>query len=589
MQQQPMTQQQSTMRPTDLRCHIGNGLMGYAVEWSPFDGQRLAISASQNFGIIGTGEQIVARYQNGMINIESRVRCKDGVFDCAWSESNPNHIVSACGDGSIMLIDTSSSSVMNVWSEHAAEVYSVDWNLANRENIVSGSWDYSVKLWHPSHSQSIRTYREHNQCVYASQWHPRHADIFASCAGDGLVKIWSMNDPRSVQTINAHSHECLTLDFNKYNEHELITGSVDRSIRGWDRRNPHRPLFQLDGHAFAVRRVKCSPHSPSVIGSVSYDMSFILWDSSQENSILAKREDHTEFVLGIDFNNFDPTLIATASWDETVHVYRIAGREAIHSSTQSAQIAMQEVQNAVGMNNALSSSSSSQLPIDQQQHIKPIMTHAEQPVSHSSQSSNLATAEVSSAAVNNEQSLSHSQPMSSYTSDSRPLSTLSHAPSIGSYAAPIYHGGQSLLDHTKHFPTASNNHANVSSDHAQVNSNVTTAADKPHDTTDKSIDASSSDVTNKETSSQIDNSSDEKSVKVKTSRRRKKSKFKPSVTGDQNETTETTVQSDEANQKEDIHSDSDIATSSEEDDEGESDSDNVESDVDDKNRTQSSS
>ena len=28
---------------------------------------------------------------------------KDGIYDCAWSESNENHLASACGDGTIKL------------------------------------------------------------------------------------------------------------------------------------------------------------------------------------------------------------------------------------------------------------------------------------------------------------------------------------------------------------------------------------------------------------------------------------------------------------------------------------------------------
>jgi peroxin-7 len=57
-------------------------------------------------------------------------------------------------------------------------------------------------------------------------------------------------------------------------------------------------------HEFAVRRIKCSPHSARGLASCSYDMSLIFWDTHDENSIVAKYEHHTEFVLGCDFNLF---------------------------------------------------------------------------------------------------------------------------------------------------------------------------------------------------------------------------------------------------------------------------------------------
>jgi WD40 repeat protein len=52
------------------------------------------------------------------------------------------------------------------------------------------------------------------------------------------------------------------------------------------------------------------------------DMTSIVWDSSLEDSIVSKYEDHTEFVLGVDFNLFNDGQIATCSWDETVRVFR---------------------------------------------------------------------------------------------------------------------------------------------------------------------------------------------------------------------------------------------------------------------------
>lgn len=34
-------------------------LTAYSVQWSPYDESRLAVSTAQNFGIIGSGQQLV--------------------------------------------------------------------------------------------------------------------------------------------------------------------------------------------------------------------------------------------------------------------------------------------------------------------------------------------------------------------------------------------------------------------------------------------------------------------------------------------------------------------------------------------------
>ena len=84
----------------------------------------------------------------------------------------------------------------------------------------------------PTRPQSLQTYSEHTQCVYGTFWSPRQPDVFASVSGDCTLKIWDVKaPPRSAQTIRAHDFEILTMDWNKYRDHVVVTGSVDKSIK----------------------------------------------------------------------------------------------------------------------------------------------------------------------------------------------------------------------------------------------------------------------------------------------------------------------------------------------------------------------
>ncbi len=65
------------------------------------------------------------------------------------------------------------------------------------------------------------------------------------------------------------------------------------------------------------------------------DMSMCLWDSKQENSLLRRFNHHYEslhpsfsishlqprFAIGLDFNLFQPEVVATCSWDGFVCVW----------------------------------------------------------------------------------------------------------------------------------------------------------------------------------------------------------------------------------------------------------------------------
>lgn len=153
------------------------------------------------------------------------------------------------------------------------------------------------------------------------------ADVFASASGDCSVKLWDVRQPFSSLTIHAHAYEVLCCDWSKYNDAVLATGSVDKSVRLWDVRNPSQPLQVVPAHAYAVRRVKWSPWHANTLYSCSYDMSCAAWDTGapQGAQLVRRWEAHSEFCVGLDASSLVDGLLATAGWDELVHVWHQSG------------------------------------------------------------------------------------------------------------------------------------------------------------------------------------------------------------------------------------------------------------------------
>ena len=114
----------------------------------------------------------------------------------------------------------------------------------------------------------------------------------------------------------------LSIDFNKY-ENFIATGSTDNTVKVWDlRATTDFPIMMLTGHTLAVKRVRFSPFHANILASTSYDMSTMLWDCNTQQP-MNKIDNHSEFVVGVDFSLFDEGRLATASWDRTVAVYHI--------------------------------------------------------------------------------------------------------------------------------------------------------------------------------------------------------------------------------------------------------------------------
>ncbi|GHP07320.1 peroxisomal targeting signal 2 receptor [Pycnococcus provasolii] len=339
---------------------------GYAVKFSPFFPDRVAIATSQNFGIIGNGRQHVVDLIPGGpgappmmggaaagVPGASMSSCvdvaafdtADGIYDCAWSEENEHVLISACGDGSVKVWNVAApphANPLRSFEGHRHEVHAVSWNLVSRDCFVSASWDDSLKLWSvngpPAPPMSgggaapggapIRSFDEHTYCVYAAAWNAAHKDVFASASGDGTVKVWDTRQPHSVLTVRASRSEVLSVDWNKYADCVFATGNVDKTIGLWDVRRPEAPVSQLHGHHYAIRRVCFDPHSEARMLSCSYDMTVRLWDTrvETENSCMRVWDGlHSEFCVGIDISPLREGFIASCGWDEVCHFYTIDG------------------------------------------------------------------------------------------------------------------------------------------------------------------------------------------------------------------------------------------------------------------------
>ncbi|RYR36166.1 hypothetical protein Ahy_A10g051197 isoform A [Arachis hypogaea] len=261
---------------------------GYSVKFSPFYEDRLAVATAQNFGILGNGRLHVLSLSPNPSQPFTEIAAydtADGVYDVAWSESHDSLLVAAVADGSVKLYDTA---------------------LPPTSNPI----------------RSLRTFKEHSYCVYSAVWNPRHADVFASASGDCTLRVWDVREPSSTMVFPPHEMEVLTCDWNKYDDCIIATASVDKSIKVWDVRSFRVPIAVMNGHGYAVRKVRFSPHVRNLMVSCSYDMTVCVWDFMVEDALVSRYDHHTEFAVGVDMSVLVEGLMASTGWDELVYVWQ---------------------------------------------------------------------------------------------------------------------------------------------------------------------------------------------------------------------------------------------------------------------------
>ncbi|CAN0541449.1 unnamed protein product, partial [Ectocarpus sp. 12 AP-2014] len=249
----------------------------HQVEFSPFDGERVAVATAQYFGIVGNGRlHVFGRHAGDVTNSSPALQQRElrsfhtqaGLFDCAWSECHPHQMATAGADGVVKLWDLGAVDGFPVadWREHTQEVSGVDWNLVSKDLFASASWDGSVKLWTPSAGVSSHTFRDHGRHpVYGAIWSPVNPGQLLSFSGDGTARVLDINSPGAVTVLDGHGGaEVLAGDWDKYNHPVVATGCADRAVRTWDLRQPRQPLSVMLEHRYAVKRLRFSPHQSGV-------------------------------------------------------------------------------------------------------------------------------------------------------------------------------------------------------------------------------------------------------------------------------------------------------------------------------------
>lgn len=346
------------------------GFNPYAVKYSPYYDNRVAVASAANFGIVGNGRVFALGLTAAGIEVEKTFDTNDALYDVAWSEINENQLLAACGDGSIKLFDLGVDTypVMN-YHEHKRETFSVFWNQTTKDTFASSSWDGTVKIWSPTRPHSLETLPV-GSCTYSVAFSPHNPSLVSAASSDSRLRIYDLRTPASaryhlvsdipVHQIPAGRHaaaaaaaqqplapaqpsEVLTHDWNKYSCTGVIaTAGVDRLVRTFDLRAPQGgPVAVLAGHEYAVRRLAWSPHASDVLASASYDMTVRVWTDGSATAggpgagggggvgdlkapvrmgvQMGLMNRHTEFATGVDWCLFGAGgWVASTGWDERV-------------------------------------------------------------------------------------------------------------------------------------------------------------------------------------------------------------------------------------------------------------------------------
>ncbi|KAK4691079.1 peroxin-7, partial [Phenoliferia sp. Uapishka_3] len=182
--------------------------------------------------------------------------------------------------------------------------------------------------------------------LYDLAWSEVHENQLVTASGDGSVKLWDivLND-FPIRKWHEHAREVFSIDWSNVQKELFCTGSWDCSIKVW---TPDRTtsLLTIPAHTACVYSASFSPAQPATIASCSSDGFLKIWDTraplgasgpGQLATPSISLAAHSTEVLSLDWNKYQPHLIATGSVDRTVRIHDLRMASASQSPSPSIQ------------------------------------------------------------------------------------------------------------------------------------------------------------------------------------------------------------------------------------------------------------
>ncbi len=200
-----------------------------------------------------------------------------------------------------------SSAAIRTLTAHQDSVLSIAFSKTTPSLLASGSKDHTIMLWDVTQAESKpkAILKGHHDKVYAVAFSV-NGKLLASASTDDTVKFWEVNTGQVMNTFSGtgeKNERVSSLAFSA-DGHFLATGHWNNNIKLWN----------LEQQKY-WRTIGGGGHSEWLWGLFSYG------------------EGHENSVNSVAFN-LDGTLLATASFDKTVKIWKVDTAKLIRTLTE---------------------------------------------------------------------------------------------------------------------------------------------------------------------------------------------------------------------------------------------------------------
>ncbi|WMN07017.1 WD40 repeat domain-containing protein [Marivirga arenosa] len=217
-----------------------------------------------------------------LIDVENKQEVKsskitdEAIFDIKVID---NIILSACGDGQLILSDLKDLSTIAKLQISDKSIRTIAVH-PNQKEVALGLSDNTIKVLSSTDWRLKKEIKAHDNSVFTIQY-SRDGKLLLSAGRDAHLKIWdAQSDYILVESIVAHMYAINNISFRSDGKY-FSTCSMDKSIKIWDAQS-FKLLKVIDkarhaGHATSVNKLYWTDYNDQLV-SVSDDHTISIWD-----------------------------------------------------------------------------------------------------------------------------------------------------------------------------------------------------------------------------------------------------------------------------------------------------------------------
>ncbi|KAL5598928.1 hypothetical protein BROUX41_003753 [Berkeleyomyces rouxiae] len=169
------------------------------------------------------------------------------------------------------------------WVVSTANHRALVWNLNMKEDSVTGAIEHSLQ--------------GHSRAITDINFSAHHPDILSTCSVDGTVHCWDLRRPRQpVMTFYDWFAGATQVKFSRQDPH-ILASSHDRWLRFWDDRKSCEPVKSILAHKSKIYGIDWNRTRADELITCSLDKTIKFWDIGAEDYSTPKHVIRTEFPV----------------------------------------------------------------------------------------------------------------------------------------------------------------------------------------------------------------------------------------------------------------------------------------------------